>query len=96
MTAKKTAKAKKPGLYANIQAKKERIESAVLHAINGGGQNMSRACLTGALMGAQVGLRGIPARFTDGLADGQEIIALAQKVAALPNCSSHANKELPQ
>lgn len=71
------------------------FESAVLHAINGGGQNMSRACLTGALVGAQVGLRGIPARFIDGLIDGQEIIALAQKVAALPSRSGHANKELP-
>ena len=60
------------------------------------GQNMSRACLTGALVGAQVGLRGIPARFIDGLADGLEIIALAQKIAALPNCTSHANKEITQ
>ena len=66
------------------------FESAVLHAINGGGQNMSRACLTGALVGAQVGLSGIPGRFIDGLADGQEIFALAQKVAAF---SSRANKE---
>jgi hypothetical protein len=32
------------------------FEAAVFHAINGGGQNMSRACLTGALVGAQVGL----------------------------------------
>jgi ADP-ribosylglycohydrolase len=57
------------------------FESAVLHAINGGGQNMSRACLTGALVGAQVGLRGIPARFIDGLTDGKEIVTLAQRVA---------------
>ncbi len=57
------------------------FESAVLHAINGGGQNMSRACLTGALVGAQVGLSGIPKRFIDGLADGQEIVELAQKVS---------------
>ncbi len=67
------------------------FESAVLHAINGGGQNMSRACLTGALAGAQVGLSGIPARLIDGLADGQEIVALAQKVSA---STSHANKEI--
>lgn len=58
------------------------FESALLHAINGGGQNMSRACLTGALMGAQVGLSGIPVRFIEGLANGREIVALAQKVAA--------------
>ena len=43
------------------------FESAVLAAINGGGQNMSRAMLTGALVGAQVGLSGIPQRFIDGL-----------------------------
>lgn len=58
------------------------FESAVLHAINGGGQNMSRACLTGALVGAQVGLSKIPQRFIDGLHDGREIVAMAEKVAA--------------
>ena len=58
------------------------FESAVLHAINGGGQNMSRACLTGALVGAQGGLSAIPRRFISGLADGEEIVALAQKVAS--------------
>jgi ADP-ribosylglycohydrolase len=57
------------------------FESAVLHAINGGGQNMSRACLTGALVGAQAGLSAIPQRFLDGLADGKEIVALARQVA---------------
>jgi hypothetical protein len=58
------------------------FESAVLHAINGGGQNMSRAMLTGALVGAQVGLEGIPQRFIDGLENGQELLALAKKLAA--------------
>jgi len=43
------------------------FESAVLHAINGGGQNQARTILTGALVGAQVGLSGIPQRFLDGL-----------------------------
>ncbi|OYW31241.1 MAG: hypothetical protein B7Z47_01595, partial [Chthoniobacter sp. 12-60-6] len=57
-------------------------ESAILHAINGGGQNMSRACLTGALLGAQVGLSGIPKRFISGLVDGAEIVTLAKQVAA--------------
>lgn len=57
------------------------FESAVLHAINGGGQNMSRACLAGALVGAQVGLSGIPQRFLDGLVDGPEILKLARAVA---------------
>ncbi len=57
------------------------FESAVLQAINGGGQNMSRACLTGALVGAQVGLSGIPPRFIQGLADGEEILALATQIS---------------
>ena len=58
------------------------FESAVLHAINGGGQNMSRACLTGALVGAQVGLSGIPRRFIDGLENGAELADLARQVGA--------------
>jgi ADP-ribosylglycohydrolase len=58
------------------------FEQAVLHAINGGGQNMSRACLAGALVGAQVGLSGIPSRFVEGLTDGEEIVRLAKRVAA--------------
>ena len=56
------------------------FESAVLHAINGGGQNMSRAMLTGALVGAQVGLEGIPMRFLDGLENGKEWLALSRKI----------------
>jgi len=56
------------------------FESAVLHAINGGGQNMSRAMLTGALVGAQVGIEGIPTRFLDGLENGEELLALAKRI----------------
>ncbi len=56
------------------------FESAVLHAINGGGQNLNRASLTGALVGAQVGLSGIPARFIDGLSGGAELVELARRV----------------
>jgi ADP-ribosylglycohydrolase len=58
------------------------FESAVLHAINGGGQNQARAILTGALVGAQVGLAGIPARFIDGLARGAELTVLARRLGA--------------
>jgi len=56
------------------------FESAVLHALNGGGQNMSRACLTGALVGAQVGLSGIPERFVAGLENHSELVALALRL----------------
>ena len=41
---------------------------------------MSRACLTGALVGAQVGLSGIPARFLEGLENGDELVEMARKV----------------
>jgi ADP-ribosylglycohydrolase len=58
------------------------FESAVLHAINGGGQNQARAILTGALSGAQVGLAGIPARFLEGLEKGADLAALAKQLAA--------------
>lgn len=57
------------------------FESAVLHAINGGGQNQARAMLTGALCGAQAGLSGIPHRFIDGLEQGEELLALAAQLA---------------
>ncbi|EGB13468.1 ADP-ribosylation/Crystallin J1 [Pseudodesulfovibrio mercurii] len=58
------------------------FETAVLTAVNGGGNNMARACLTGALSGALNGLDGIPKRFLDGLRDRDEILANAEKVVA--------------
>lgn len=58
------------------------FETAVLTAINGGGNNMGRAAMTGALAGAMVGLAGIPKRFIDGLADKDEILSNAEKVAS--------------
>jgi ADP-ribosylglycohydrolase len=53
------------------------FERAVLHALNGGGQNQARCILTGALVGAQVGLSGIPRRFLHGLRDAPELVSLA-------------------
>ena len=57
------------------------FESAVLHAVNGGGQNQARAILTGALAGAQTGLSGIPRRFLDGLDNSDELLQLANRLA---------------
>ena len=57
------------------------FEAAVLHAINGGGQNQARAMLTGALVGAQTGLAGIPARFLDGLTERDMLLSLARELA---------------
>ena len=56
------------------------FEQAVLHAVNGGGQNQARAILTGALVGAQVGLLGLPQRFLDGLENASELTRLAERL----------------
>ena len=74
-----------PAAYYLAARFSDDFESAVLHALNGGGQNMSRAMLTGALVGAQVGLEGIPKRFLDELDNGQELLGLAKKLATLIN-----------
>jgi ADP-ribosyl-[dinitrogen reductase] hydrolase len=57
------------------------FELPVLSAINGGGNNMARASLTGALAGAQVGLSGIPQRFVTGLADSEHLMEMAINIA---------------
>jgi ADP-ribosylglycohydrolase len=59
------------------------FESAVLHAVNGGGQNQARAILTGALTGAQTGLPGIPQRLIDGLEQTDELGKLAVDLAGM-------------
>jgi ADP-ribosylglycohydrolase len=56
------------------------FESAILHALNGGGQNQARCILTGALSGAQCGLAGIPQRFLDGLENHAELVELAKQL----------------
>lgn len=67
------------------------FESAVLHAINGGGQNQARAILAGALAGGQAGLTGIPGRFVDGLEKGAELTGLAKRLAAAAASQSSIN-----
>lgn len=66
------------------------FEQAVLHAINGGGQNQARAILTGALAGAQVGIGGIPQRFIDGLARGAELAGKARALGQLAHAHASA------
>ena len=71
-----------PAAYYLAARFKDDFESAVLHSVNGGGQNLARAILTGALVGAQVGLARIPQRFVDGLEDAAALRALAEELAA--------------
>lgn len=67
------------------------FEDAVLHAINGGGQNQARAILTGALSGALVGIDSIPRRFIEGLENGAELEAKARRLGHLAerNAAGH-------
>lgn len=57
------------------------FEAALLHAVNGGGQNQARAMLTAALVGAQVGRSGIPPRFFQDLEDFATLERLAELLA---------------
>ncbi len=70
-----------PAAYYLAARFHDNFEAAVLHAVNGGGQNQARAILTGALVGAQVGITGIPRKFLDGLENTLELQALAASVA---------------
>lgn len=70
-----------PAAYYFCSRFENDFELPVLSAINGGGNNMARASLTGALAGAQVGIRGIPERFITGLADHQLLLEMAERVA---------------
>ena len=80
-----------PAVYYLAARFRDDFESAVLHAVNGGGQNQARAILTGALVGAQVGLAGIPQRFLDGLEDSESLINLAKSLAAQTDSAMTGN-----
>ncbi|MBS1223787.1 MAG: hypothetical protein H6R24_465, partial [Proteobacteria bacterium] len=71
-----------PAAYYLAARFRDDFEAAVLHAVNGGGQNQARAILTGALVGAQVGLSRIPQRFLDGLENAAVLGRLAADLAA--------------
>ena len=64
----------------------------MLHAVNGGGENQARAILTGALVGAQTGLSGIPQRFLDGLEESEALQRLAMDLASKVGPSSANGK----
>lgn len=70
-----------PAVYHLAARFQDNFESAVLHAVNGGGQNLARAMLTGALCGAIGGIEAIPKRFIEGLEQGEEYMHLAQQLA---------------
>ena len=70
-----------PAAYYLASRFADNFEQAVLNAINGGGQNMARAMLTGALVGAQTGISGIPSRFISGLDKSELLLEKARLLA---------------
>ena len=70
-----------PAAYYLVARYEDDFEMAVLSAINGGGHNLARASLTGALSGAMVGLSDIPERFVTGLADHEHLLDLCDSLA---------------
>jgi ADP-ribosylglycohydrolase len=71
-----------PAAYHLAARFSDDFESAVLQAVNGGGENQARAMLTGALVGAQTGLSGIPRRFLEGLDEADILQRLAMDTAS--------------
>ncbi len=72
-----------PAAYYLASRFSDDFEAAVLNAVNGGGNNMARAAMTGALSGAMVGLQGIPERFVEGLRDREAILQAAEEVVGV-------------
>ncbi len=70
-----------PSCYYLLHRFSGDFEKSVLSAVNGGGNNMARAALMGALSGAMAGLKGIPERFISGLKDHEMLLPLAEQIA---------------
>jgi len=70
-----------PAAYWLAHRYPDDFEAGILAAINGGGNNMARATLTGALLGAMNGLSGIPKRFIEGLEDHERLLELAEIIS---------------
>lgn len=69
-----------PSAYFLLHRYPDDFERAILTAVNAGGNNMARAALTGAVLGAHVGLQGIPHRLVTGLADHERLLALCDRI----------------
>ena len=66
-----------PCAYYLMHRYPDQFEQGVLSAINGGGNNMARAALTGVLLGAMNGLESIPDHLLKGLHDSDRYLMLA-------------------
>ena len=72
-----------PAAYYLIHRYPDNFEKGLLSAINGGGNNMARAALTGALLGAMNGFDNIPERFVRDLKNTAYYQKLAEQLAEI-------------
>ncbi|WP_062267536.1 ADP-ribosylglycohydrolase family protein [Endozoicomonas arenosclerae] len=73
-----------PAAYYLIHRFPNDFEMGMLSAANGGGNNMARAALTGALLGAMTGVSAIPPRFIKNLENSELYLRLGRQVASHP------------
>ncbi len=78
-----------PAAYYLLHRFPDDFESAVLNAVNAGGNTMARAALTGGMSGAKVGIQGIPEHLITGLKDHERLLGLAEKIADGPSQALH-------
>ncbi len=71
-----------PAAYYYASRFETNYYDAVMPALNGGGNNMARSALTGALSGAQTGLGGIPDYLIKGLFDHDRLLHMAEKITS--------------
>ncbi len=69
-----------PAVYYLIHRYPDDFEMGLLSAINGGGNNMARGALVGALLGAMNGQENIPQRFILGLRDSEKYLTLSKRL----------------
>ena len=72
-----------PAAYYLLYRYPDSFEMAMLSASNGGGENVARSALTGALAGALHGVNAIPIRFLDRLENSEAIRSYAQAITLL-------------
>ncbi|MFO8091308.1 MAG: ADP-ribosylglycohydrolase family protein [Desulfatiglandaceae bacterium] len=69
-----------PAAYYYVSRFERHFYNAVMSALNGGGNNMARSALTGALSGAQAGLTRMPEYLIKGLSDHESLLEMAEKI----------------
>mmetsp|Transcript_6807 Transcript_6807/g.11995 ORF Transcript_6807/g.11995 Transcript_6807/m.11995 type:complete len:354 (-) Transcript_6807:72-1133(-) len=71
-----------PSAYFCAAKHPKDFEKAVQEAVNAGGQNVARASMVAALVGAECGISKVPERWIKGIEHSSDFVAFAEKIAA--------------